>query len=335
MVFLCSDIDSYVKKYLKIFNSLRNKLKWKAQNQLLMMIALLYVINEKEFNFNEFIDLSRYIKSNAGFFSPLHSHQRFSISAMLLTKYDNPKDKFHELIKYQERLTSNGFKKGPFTNISALSLMVTHDTDEDLNKRILKAFEIYKGMKSYHYFLTSQSDYPLAILLSKLNKPIDDLLEEVEFYYSKLSEGNFKNGNDLQFLSHILMLADLENKDFIVNKCNNIYENLIEEGLKVKRLHYSLVGLMSIVDKNLETEIKEIKDIFNILNTTKHLKRLKDINLIMAVLMVISKVIKNIHDDISIIETGLNTSIETIIQAQNAALISSITVTSTTASTIQ
>lgn len=329
MVFLCSDIHDDVNSYIEIFNSLHNSLKWKAQNQLLMMIALLYVINEKKFDIDNFMNLSKYIKNNTGLFSPLHSHQRFSTSATLLTKYDNPKDKFHELIEYQEKLTSNGFKKGPFTNISALSLMVTHDPSDNLDERILRSLDIYKGMKGYHYFLTSQGDYPLAILLSKFKKPLDSLLEEIEFYYSKLAENNFKKGNELQFLSHILMLADLENKDFIVNKCNGLYETLMEEGLKLKRHHYPLIGLMSIIDKDLKDEIKDIVDIVTILNSTKKLKSTKDINLTMAILMVISKVIKNIHDDLSIIETGINTSIEAIIQAQNAALISSITAAST------
>lgn len=335
MVFLCSDIHDDVNRYLEIYNILHGELKWKVENQLLMMISLLYVINEVEFNLDEFLDVSKYIKSNTGAFSPLHSHQRFSTSAMLLTKYDNPKDKFHELIEYQEKLVSNGFKKGPYTNISALSLMVTHDSSEDLNQRIIKALDIYKGMKRYHYFLTSQGDYPLTILLSKFNMPIDSLLEEIEFYYSKLGDSNLKKGNDLQFLSHILMLANLENKDFIVNKCNSIYERLIDEGLKVKRHHYPLIGVMSIVDKELENEIKDIKSIVDIFNTTKPLKSMKDVNLTMAILIVISKVIKNVHDDISIIETGVNTSIEAIIQAQNAALISSITATSTAASASQ
>ncbi len=329
-----SHIHENVDNYLEIYNTLYDNLKWKVQSHMLMMVSLLYVINEKNFNLEEYMELCKYIKNNTNVFSPLHSHQRFSTSAMLITKFEDPKAKFHELIEYQNNLTAGGFKKGPYTTISSLALMTTHNKVESLDTRIDKAIDIYKGMKSNHFFLTSQGDYPLAILLSQSNSSIEVLMEEIEFYYSALAETNFKKGNDLQFLSHILMLSNIENKQFIVDRCNIIYEDMLNEGLKIKRFHYPQIGLMSIIDKNLDEEILQMKEITNIFNTSKHLKSTKDTNLTMAILLTISNVIKNLYDDITIIEAGINTTIEAIIQAQNAALISSIAATSATTASV-
>lgn len=328
-----SHIHKSVENYLKIYTELHKKLKWKVNSQLSMMISLLYVINDKPFVLDEFLEVSNYIKNETDIFSPLHSHQRFSTAAMLITKYENPKDKFHELLKYQKKLIEGGFKKGTYTAISALSLMTTYNDTQDLDQRISKAMKIYKGMKSNHFFLTSQGDYPLAILLSESDLKVDSLTEEVEFYYSELADSNFKKGNDLQFLSHILMLTNTENKSLIINRCNNLYDSLVNEGLKIRRMHYPQIGLMSIIDKELDEEISHIKNITDKFNKTVNLKFDKNINFIMATLLVISKVIKNLYDDITIIETGINTSIEALIQAQNAALIASVAATSAATTT--
>lgn len=332
--FLSSHIHENVESYLEIYHKLYKELKWKVQNQVLMMISLMYTIHEKEFILCDFLELSEYIKENTGFFTPLHSHQRFSTTAMLITKYENPKEAFHKLVEFQEKLVELGFKKGPYTAITALALMTTYTSDESLDQRINKALDIYKGMKSNHFFLTSQSDYPLSILLSKFNIPIDSLMDEIEFYYSELAEISFKKGNDLQFLSHILMLTNTENKAIIINRCNTIYELLTKEGLKVRRGHYPTIGLMAIIDRELDEEISLIKDITNRFNETKGLKSVKEINLTMAILLVISQVIKNLYDDITIIETGINTTIEALVQAQSAALISSISATSATSTSV-
>ncbi|MTI46439.1 DUF4003 family protein [Sporosalibacterium faouarense] len=323
-----SHIHESVENYLEIYHELYRELKWKTNNQILMMISLLYTINEKKFVLSDLIDLSEYIRKNASIFSTLRSHQRFTTAASLITKFDEPKKAFNELIELHDLLVSSGLKKGPYTIISALALMTTRQHDISLEERIDKALAIYKGMKGYHFFLTSQGDYPLAILLSKSELPTEVLMEEIEFYYSNLSQLDFKKGNDLQFLSHILMLTNTENKLLIINRCNRLLEQLINEDLKIRKMHYPQIGLMSIVDRELDEEITLINEISNRFNNTKEFKSSKDMNLTMATLLVISSVIKNLYDDITIIETGISTSIEALVQAQNAALISSITATS-------
>jgi len=325
---MIDSIEDKIMRYLSIYQDLYEKLKWQAQTQILMMVPLTYILNDKAFNLEEFVQLSDYIKEKTDFFSPLHSYQRFSTAALLIAKYDNPREKFQQLIEYQEKLKSQGFKNGPYLSISALALMTTDDKTEDLECRIEKSMEIYKGMKNNHFFLTSHSDYPISILLSQNKGLVEDLMEEIEYYYNKLSEDQFKKGNDLQFLSHILMLAKIENKDFIIDRCREVYSNLVDEDLKIRRLHYPQIGLMSIIDSNLKDEIVYIKEIVDVLNKEKGFKWTKDINLIVAIVIVISDIMKYMNNDITIIETGITTSIETIIEAQNAALIAVIASTS-------
>ena len=331
---MVDSLEHKITRYLNIYNNLNNKLNWHAQSQILMMIPLVYILNDVEFDLEEFIEISDYIKDESGFFSPLHSHQRFPTAAILISKFVDPKSSFKKLMEYQQKLIDKGFKDCPYLAISALALMTTDNQAEDIEYRLDKAMELYKGMKSNHFFLTSLSDYPTAILLSQHKEPLDELMEEIEYYYDKLSERCFKKGNELQLLSHILMMAKMENRDFIIDRCCELYNSITAQGLKIKRLHYSQIGLMSVIDADLNEEIQYVKEATNILSQQKGFKWNKHLNLMISIIIVISEVLENIHDDITIIETGISTCMETLIEAQNAALIAAIASTSavTTAS---
>ncbi|WP_425449034.1 DUF4003 family protein [Dethiothermospora halolimnae] len=312
---------------LNIYNQLYEKLKWKLQKEIIAMVASVYIINDKEFDLDELIDVSNYIKDNVGLFSPLRSHQKYAMAAMLISKFENPKGKFDELINYYDKLVEGGFKKGTYTSIAALALMTTVNDNENIESRIEKSLEVYKGMKSNHFFLTSQGDYPLAVLLSKFDKSNDILMEEVERFYKDLSESNFKKGNDLQLLSHILMLGKDEHNEDLVNRCNRIYDEMIDKEIKIKRRSYPQIGLIALINSEVSTEIQNIKELLTKLNNQKGFKYMKDINLMVSTGVVVKSKIK----DKEIIETGLSTTIETIIQAQNAAMIGAIAASSAAA----
>lgn len=321
-------VDDKVHLFINNYNTLYKHYRWHVHDQVLMLISLIYVIHDKKLDLNELESVSKYIKEKTSFFSPLHSHQRFATSAVLIAKYNNPKEQADKLIDYYEKLLSAGFKNTSYTVTSALALLAT-DNDVNLEDRLKKAMDIYKSMKKNHFFLTSYSDYPLAVLLSKNNDTVDGIMNEVEYFYDELSKGPFKKGNALQFLSHIIMLSDTENKKFIVNRCFDLYNQLIKHGIKIKRLHYPQIGMMSIIDFELENEIECIRNITNSLNSKKRLKWLKDINLIIAITLVTTELYKNMHHDINIIEAGISTSIESIIEAQTAALLATICTTTT------
>ncbi|MTI66966.1 MAG: DUF4003 domain-containing protein [Firmicutes bacterium] len=324
---LDKSLEKQYSDYLEVFMQLKKKLKCKIQKEIIAMISSIYIINEKEFDLEELLDVSKYIKNNVGMFSYLRSHQKYIIAAMLITKHENPKTKFHDFIKYQDKLIEGGFKKGSYTAIAALALMTTNSEYKTIEKRVDKALEIYKGMKSNHFFLTSQNDYPLAVLLSQFNKSTEILMEDVEKFYTKLSNSNFKKGNDLQLLSHILMLSKEDAVDRLVNKCNEIYERLTNRKIKLKKSCYPQVGLIAIINSDLNEEIDSIEKLVTRLNSDKRFKYMKTINLIIST----SLVTKNKVKDKNLIETGLSTTIETIIQAQNAALIGAMVASSSTA----
>ncbi|GGM19483.1 hypothetical protein GCM10011351_01640 [Paraliobacillus quinghaiensis] len=310
------ELEEKITKYQGIYQVLKKKLKWKvSNNQINMMVAATYVVNNHPFELKQFMQTADYIKSKVGLFSSLNSQQRFTISAMLDVRFTDPKDKFNQVLECYDLLKSNGFKKGPFTYIAALVLL-QGDEDEDKGQKAEKAYRMYKKMRSDHPILTSSGDYPLAVLLANREGEVDSITAHVEYFYQTLDKNGFYKGNNLQFLSHILSLDPSIEKNLLTERCFEITKIFQQKGVKTKIGDYPQIGMLALMDDGIE-EIDKIRDVMEQLNEMKEFKWYKDLNRMMAFNFVVSEKLA----DHSIVETGMMTTMETIIQAQQAAMI--------------
>ncbi|WP_026677519.1 DUF4003 family protein [Fictibacillus gelatini] len=312
-----------VDSYKTIYAELKEKLRWKVTDQrTLMIVASLYVVKDRPFEIQRFLEISDYIKQQVSVFSSLRT-ERFTMAAMLDTRFDDPKEKLNALVELYDRLIEGGFGKGNFTYMAALIMLAEYGKEGLYTDAIKRALAIYQGMKKNHIFLTSKSDYPLAVLLSQLNGEVEDVMARVEEFYDKLAMSGFRKGNDLQFLSHILSV-DKETETYVlVERCIQIYELFAQHIRKPKAMHYPEIGLLALLE-NGAGEVETIQHVLKKLNSEKLFKWHKDLNVIMAVNFTVSDQMKNS----SLMETGIYTTIEAIIQAQQAAMIAVIASTS-------
>lgn len=317
-------METKVKDYINNVEQLKSNFKWKLNLNMMTLISAIYVMNDKILSVEELKKFTKGIHKKVSLFSPFRSYQKYNVSAYLVAKYKNPKEKLQQLFDIFHQLRVKKLPNNAYTIISALSLLNDYDPECDLEPRIDKIKDIYKKMKQNHFFLTSYSDYPLATLLSIEEKEPDQIIEEIEFYYHNLSFQGFKKGNNLQFLSHILMVLSHDNKDELVNKVISIKKELIKYKLKIKPNHYAITGILTSIHL-AEEDFNRLTYFLEQLNKSKYLKRMKSLNIIVATMLLVSDKIK---DDKNLLETNLSTTIESIIQAQNAALIASIAATS-------
>lgn len=307
-----------IQDYIQIYSQLRERYRWKVNDQsVLMMVASLYISNNRSFDIDRFTELADYIKRESGLFSPLRSESRFTFAAMLDTKFDSPKDHYPAFIAAYNSLVSAGFSKNNFTYIAAMLLVTTNA--EDLKSLSERARVVYKKMREEHLFLTGHSDYPLAVMLALNDRQTDELIFHIEDLYSKLSQNGFRKGNDLQSMSHILSLEENSQSEDMVALSTEIYDKMKKEGIKPKSMFYPQIALLTLIEKGNDN-LSEIKAIWEQLNKEKLFKWKKDINFMMAVNFVISDKI----DHSSLLQTNLSTTIETLIQAQQAASIAAI-----------
>ncbi|MBO8157049.1 MAG: DUF4003 domain-containing protein [Bacillaceae bacterium] len=312
--------SQHVQAYQDIYGMLSRELKWKAgDKRAIMMIAATYVMNEHAFDLKRFLRISERIKKESGLFSPLRSYQRFLVAAMLDVHFSHPEEKFLELLRLYKKLISSGFSRGSFTYLSAMVLLTGTDSSSDSDERIQRSLSIYKGMKKEHYFLTSTSDYPLAVLLSERNQPVKETISAMENFYVKLNEKGFRKGNELQFLSHVLSLDGETNPDTLIDRAATIFGKMKQSGIKVKTPHYPDIGMMALLPDG-EEEVDRIEPLSRELDTGKIGQ--KDVNVKLAIHFIVHEKMK----ESNLVEAGLYTAMETMIQmAQQAAMIASIT----------
>lgn len=321
-------LNEKITAFETIYKQLQDKLKWKVSDKLtLMVIASTYVLNHQSFQLDQFLDISNYIKRNVGAFSTLKSYQRFTTAAMLDVRFQDPKEKFHQMIDVYDQLVRGGFSRGSFTYIAAMVIMTNTSKDLCCKEQIDRSFNVYKDMKKNHFFLTSSSDYPLAALLSGVDEDITNLMNRIERLYENLSNQGFKKGDDLQFLTHILTLDPSISEQILVNRSAELLSTLKQDGIKIKKIHYPEVGMLALLEDTTGL-IDTISLATEQLNNIKSFKWTKEFNIIFAINFVMSEKI----EDKTLVEAGLHTLMETIIQAQQAAMIAAVVGASAAAS---
>jgi hypothetical protein len=306
-----------IETYKDIFTDLKKRMRWKVSDaRSLMMIASLYVTNNKVYDGDRFEEMADFIKKEVGVFSTLKSHHRFTFAAMLDTRFPSPEEKFTDFIQVYEALVEEGFSRGTYTYIAAMVVITEEGNSAELASR---AMNVYKEMRQKHFFLTGQSDYPLAMLLAQREQNTAAIVDHIESLYEKLNQSGFYKGNDLQTMSHILSLVEDVSLDELVTRSTELFDTLKEEGIRPKSRFYPQIAMLAFM-KNGKEQITQVKEILESLNSDKLFKWQKDINFMMAVTLHLSDQMENS----SLLHTNLSTTIEALIQAQQAASVAAI-----------
>ncbi|WP_158661037.1 DUF4003 family protein [Bacillus kwashiorkori] len=322
-------MDERVDQFLSVYSELKKALRWKvSDNKTLMLIASMFVVNKREFDIQRFLQVSEYIKGNVDAFNTLRSQERFSIGAMLHIHFNRVEDVFHSYLHLYETLINSGFKRGMFTYIAAGVLFTSKTDSQDYRLIAEKAYRIYKAMQKEHLFLTSENDYPLALLLATRNEEVPSLIERMEDFYHQLQTLGFKKGNDLQFLSHVLSLDPSADKKILSERCITLFDKIHQLHKKPKSVHYPTIGMLALCDQS-QLDLQKLINVTERLNTEKDFKWQKDINFMLAAQLFISE----LTEDTTVPTAGLMTTLEIIMQAQQVAMIASMAaVTAATAS---
>lgn len=306
-------MQDQINQYEDIYTTLKKRLRWQvSDHQVLMLTASIYCTNDHPFDVERFMGISEMIKKESGMFSHMKSQLRFSCAALLDVKTEGPHLQFERLQSLYNRLIEAGFKKGVYTHLAALAVLGEEEIDPDLPER---ALTLYKRMAKEHLFLTGHSDYPFAMLLAK--KGQENIVDYIETFYDQLNHEGFRKGNDLQTMSHILSLQVEEGPEVMISRALRIHDALRSEGIRMKPAYYPQVALLSFVK---DADCGTIRSIWDNLNSIKAFKWHKDVNFMMAVNFYVSHYL----EDASLAHTSLSTTIETLIQAQQTAMIATL-----------
>lgn len=314
------EYEKKIKGMMMNFETLRTAFKW-DHDLVSHLIALNCAMKGKELDVQRIKDTKAYIKRETGVFSPFRGSMGYAVSGLLSAGEKEPFEAVASMITNEKILKSAGFKYSSYLPTALYALENVYDGG-DVTSYAKKAIAVYREMKENHPFLTSGDDYALAILLANTDHS-PNVLEE---YYQMLNQQGFKKGNGLQMLSHILAFSDRNIRDTVA-RCEKVFTFLNGHSYKVYGDYYPAIGVISLLDGEHDEILNDLLEVLNFIKKQKRYKWLgKGMNLLIASALITSEYIDNQSDD-TLVSTTLSISIEAIIAAQQAAMITAISAT--------
>lgn len=308
--------------YVMIENAFTNTVEevskaagWTVDRKIILAIASTFVASGKTFDTAKYKNVLQEMKQQSSWMSPLRSTVGYSIAANLMEQ-ENIEKAVKDLLTNVSILREAKFRSGNFSYIGAQFL--TED-EKDKKEHAQAARFLFDAIRKHHPFLTSYEDIPYAVLLSRSNDDVDLRAETMNRYYKELRIYSFNAGNELQWLSQVLTFLSPQFDGQLVPNVVMLRDTLKKQNIKVKAMHYPLLGFVAILNLN-KTQLQEIIDLHHELKDLKLLKWHREFVLFMAVQIAIYDMAK-VQKSLSM---TIMSSIELLIQAQQAAMMAAV-----------
>lgn len=288
---------------------------WTVDRKIVLAIASTFVASGKTFDATKYKNVLQEMKKQSSWLSPLRTTVGYSIAANLMEQGDAEKV-VKNLLTNVSILKEAKFRSGNFSYIGAQFL--TED-EQDKKTHAQAARALFDAIRKHHPFLTSYEDIPYAILLSSPSDDVELRADTMNRYYKELRTYNFNAGNELQWLSQVLTFLSSKFDGQLVPDVVTLRDGLKKQNVKVKAMHYPLLGFLAILNLNT-AQLQGLIDLYHELKDMKLLKWHREFVLFMAVQIAIYDMAK-VQKSLSM---TIMSSIELLIQAQQAAMIAAV-----------
>ncbi|WP_313892830.1 DUF4003 family protein [Psychrobacillus sp.] len=307
-------------KIEETFNKLKKVLGWSVDKRVTLSLAGYYVTLEKEFEEARFDEIASYLKKSVGIFSPLRSHLNPLFVATLDTQGLDSKLAVDLLLEKAEALKAASFKMNSYTYLAALLMS---DEKDSWSYEIDRTKQLMEDMKKHHRFLTSADDYPYAMFLGKMAGDTAVRAETMNKYYMDLKKQKFYGGNELQWMSQVLTYSSPNYEEDLVQRAIIIRDGLKSVKIKTSMAQYPVIGFMAALELNQE-QLNTIVASYESIAGMKLFSWYKESALPIA----FGLELRSSKDAYSAAAISMATSLEMLLQAQQAMMISTIAATS-------
>lgn len=288
---------------------------WTVDRKIVLAIASTFVASGKTFDATKYKNVLLEMKKQSSWLSPLRTTVGYSIAANLMEQ-DDAEKAVKNLLTNVSILKEAKFRSGNFSYIGAQFL--TED-EQDKKTHAQAARALFDAIRKHHPFLTSYEDIPYAILLSSPSDDVELRADTMNRYYKELRTYNFNAGNELQWLSQVLTFLSPKFDGQLVPDVVTLRDGLKKQNVKVKAMHYPLLGFLAILNLD-KAQLQGLIDLYHELKDMKLLKWHREFVLFMAVQFAIYDMAK-VQKSLSM---TIMSSIELLIQAQQAAMIAAV-----------
>lgn len=309
-----------VQKIEETFQQVKKVVGWSVDKRVVLSLAGYYVTLGKELEEKRYKEIEANIKKRANIFSPLRSHLNPLFIATLDVSGLEPSEAVDLLIEKVDAMKKASFKVNSYTYLAALLMS---DDRENWPYEMERAKKLMDDMRKHHRFLTNSDDYPYAMFLGKLEGDPSVRAETMNRYYKELRDNKFYLGNDLQWMSQILTYTSPQFEEDLVQRAVIIRDGLKSVKIKTSTPQYPLIGFMTALKMN-EEQLNAIVKTYETLANMKLFSWYKDSALPIA----LGWELRTSKDTYTTAAITMATSLEMLLQAQQAMMISTIAATS-------
>jgi len=288
---------------------------WTVDRKIVLAIASTFVASGKTFDATKYKNVLLEMKKQSSWLSPLRTTVGYSIAANLMEQ-DDAEKAVKNLLTNVSILKEAKFRSGNFSYIGA-QFLTEDEQDKKTHAQVARA--LFDAIRKHHPFLTSYEDIPYAILLSSPSDDVELRADTMNRYYKELRTSNFNAGNELQWLSQVLTFLSPKFDGQLVPDVVTLRDGLKKQNVKVKAMHYPLLGFLAILNLD-KAQLQGLIDLYHELKDMKLLKWHREFVLFMAVQFAIYDMAK-VQKSLSM---TIMSSIELLIQAQQAAMIAAV-----------
>lgn len=300
-----------IKRIEQTFSNVSKTTGWAVDKRIALAVTNIYLSQDQAFDVKKHEAAVEVIKKNEGWTSPLRSYLLHVAAAFMVMKEEAVESSLQLVNQNQKALNDAGFWKTSYTYLAALLMKKPEEAEQ--------ARALYEEMKKHHKFLTSNEDIPYAALLGSREGSLEERAATMNRYYRDLREQGFTMGNNLQWLSQIMTFDSPVYDPKIVGKVLAIHQFFKEEKIKISLTQYPVLGFLAVTEidgKALEGIVENTRE----LEKNKIFRWYKDMAFSTAVQQVMA-------DNIEVRDVAtmtFATSLETLMQAQQAAMMVSI-----------
>ena len=179
-------------------------------------------------------------------------------TAITISSEENMEESFNEILAVYNKLKQQ-FNNNQYLPLAA-QIIYNARNRIDTDLAVKKTRQAYDCMKEHHRFLTGHEDIGNAAIIATTSSNLEETFKEIEESYRYLKDNRISSANNIQSLSHILSLINMNLKQ----KCDtvlNMNSLLKENKTPLKNYSLPILGILAFVSDNKKGILDKITEV--------------------------------------------------------------------------
>ncbi len=257
-------VQRKIQLFFENYQNIKGRFFWRSA-LLKRLAAIVYTLQGQSLSYEAVSDTMKMIKGITSPFSYFRGDMLMAVAAMISLENDRQRAIDKTLAVYN-MMKGERFHRSSYMVIAACRIAVGTD-EANFAPVVARAREYYQGMRSRHFFVTSERDYIAATLLALTGIDPQSGLSGLDTMHKELKT-KISSGRGAQSIAQALLMGRAGEGG--TERALALREAFRSRKLRLDRdYNYPLIGLLALLGADTDTLADEVVDTF------RHMRKLK------------------------------------------------------------